>query len=97
MVFDGLSKHNSVSLVGDSQTGKSLLLWHVAQQAQSTLGPDHEAVYLDMQLMRKLRGRKVVLCLDEMEKMTWRGFSHDLRSELRGIAEHTSPLDGSRI
>jgi len=121
MVFDELSKHNSVSLVGDSQTGKSSLLWYVAQQAKSTLGPDHEAVYLDMQLladdndfydelcyllqvqpvcrglqlMRKLRGRKVVLCLDEMEKMTWRGFSHDLRSELRGMAD--GPLTPLRL
>lgn len=113
MIFDELRKHNSVSLVGDSQTGKSSLLWHVTQQAKAVLGPDHEAVYLDMQvladdndfydelcyllevqptcrglqLMRKLRGRKVVLCLDEMEKMTWGGFSHDLRSEVRGLAD----------
>jgi hypothetical protein len=42
-----------------------------------------------MALYRLLRaqGRRVVLCLDEVEKMTWRGFTLALRSELRGLAD----------
>lgn len=38
-------------------------------------------------LARQLRGRKVVLCLDEIEKMTWDGFSLNVRTELRGLAD----------
>jgi hypothetical protein len=40
-----------------------------------------------------LKERHIVLCLDEIEKMTWRGFSRDLRSQLRGLADGThAPL-----
>jgi len=39
------------------------------------------------QLERALRGRRLLLLLDEIEKMTWDGFSHNLRAELRGLAE----------
>jgi len=38
-------------------------------------------------LERALRGRRLALLLDEIEKMTWDGFSHRLRAELRGLAE----------
>lgn len=38
-------------------------------------------------LGQALRGRHIYLCLDEMEKMAWRGFSQDIRSELRGLAD----------
>ncbi len=38
-------------------------------------------------LERALRGRRLLLLLDEIEKMTWDGFSHNLRTELRGLAE----------
>jgi hypothetical protein len=38
-------------------------------------------------LERALRGRRLLLLLDEIEKMTWDGFSHNLRAELRGLAE----------
>ena len=39
------------------------------------------------QLGRKLRGRKIVLCLDEFEKMKWKGFTPTVREELRGLAD----------
>lgn len=39
------------------------------------------------QFARALRERRVLLMLDEIEKMTWDGFSHNLRAELRGLAE----------
>ena len=38
-------------------------------------------------LERALRGRRVLLCLDEVEKMAWDGFSRDLRAQLRGLAD----------
>jgi energy-coupling factor transporter ATP-binding protein EcfA2 len=38
-------------------------------------------------LERALRGRRLLLLLDEIEKMTWDGFSHNLRAELCGLAE----------
>ncbi len=38
-------------------------------------------------LARQLRGRKIILCLDEIEKMTWDGFSLNVRTELRGLAD----------
>lgn len=40
-----------------------------------------------LQLERALRGRRLLLLLDEIEKMTWDCFSHNLRAELRGLAE----------
>lgn len=38
-------------------------------------------------LKRSLSAKRLVLLLDEVEKMTWRGFTHGLRSQLRGLAE----------
>lgn len=38
-------------------------------------------------LARQLKNRKIVLCLDEIEKMTWDGFSLNVRTELRGLAD----------
>ncbi|MEO1209235.1 MAG: AAA family ATPase [Cyanobacteria bacterium J06638_20] len=38
-------------------------------------------------LSRQLRSRRVLLLLDEVEKMTWAGFSKELRGQLRGLAE----------
>jgi energy-coupling factor transporter ATP-binding protein EcfA2 len=38
-------------------------------------------------LERALRGRRLLLLLDEIEKMTGNGFSHHLRAELCGLAE----------
>lgn len=112
-VVDELSKGQSLSIVGDSQTGKSSLLWYLTRHATALL--DRRAadcVYLDMQLLsdendffdalcdelgvpaargfrlgRALRGRNVLLCLDEVEKMTWDGFTIDLRGQLRGLAD----------
>ena len=113
MVFDELRKSVSLSIVGDSQTGKSSLLLHIIRAGPVELNrPASDFAYVDMELIRteddffemlceklgvslqrgfrlerSLRGRKIVLCLDEVEKMTWQGFAHDLRSELRGLAD----------
>ncbi len=38
-------------------------------------------------LKRALNGQRTLLALDEMEKMTSKGFTRNLRSELRGLAE----------
>jgi len=46
-----------------------------------------------LRLERSLRGQRFLLLLDQIEKMTWEGFSRDLRAELRGLAEgHSAPL-----
>ena len=39
------------------------------------------------QLTRALRGKHYILCLDEIEKMAWDGFTRNLRSQLRGLAD----------
>ena len=112
-IFGELRKGVSLSVVGESQAGKSSLLWHITQtgpQALARLAEDF--VYLSMELIhseedffeclceelgivscrgfrlgRALRDRKVVLCLDEFEKMSWQGFTQDVRSQLRGLAD----------
>ena len=38
-------------------------------------------------LARQLKNRKIILCLDEIEKMAWDGFSLNVRTELRGLAD----------
>ena len=38
-------------------------------------------------LTRALRGKRYVLCLDEIEKMAWDGFTVRVRSQLRGLAD----------
>ena len=38
-------------------------------------------------LTRALRNKHYVLCLDEVEKMSWDGFTRNLRSQLRGLAD----------
>lgn len=112
-VVNELSKGQSLSIVGESQTGKSSLLWYLARYASTLLGRRAaDCVYLDMQLLsddhdffdalcdelgiapvrgyklsRALRGRNILLCLDEIEKMTWDGFTIDLRGQLRGLAD----------
>lgn len=44
-------------------------------------------------LSRALRGRYHILCLDEIEKMSWDGFTREARSQLRGLADGAgSPL-----
>lgn len=45
------------------------------------------------QLKRALGARRVVLCLDEIEKMSYAGFTREVRSQLRGLADGTdAPL-----
>ena len=43
-----------------------------------------------IRLKRALDGQRILLALDEMEKMTYKGFTSNLRSELRGLAEGIS-------
>ncbi|MFZ6030666.1 MAG: hypothetical protein ACOYYS_23415 [Chloroflexota bacterium] len=112
-ILNELRKGVSLSIVGESQSGKSSLLWYLCQIGPVVLDrPPEDFVRLDMELLqsedalfqhlceilsvpncrgfalgRALRGRKVVLCLDEIERMTWAGFTADVRSELRGLAD----------
>ncbi len=45
------------------------------------------------QLQRALESRRFLLLLDEVEKMTWDGFTNQVRGQLRGLAEGTdAPL-----
>jgi hypothetical protein len=44
-------------------------------------------------LNRALQGRRILLALDEVDKMAWEGFTRGLRAELRGLAgDATAPL-----
>jgi hypothetical protein len=112
-IFETISHGASISLTGASQTGKSSLLWHIAQTGPAILDrPPEEFIYIDMQILhndddffgylcdeldipvcrgyqlgRKLRGRKIVLCLVEFDKMKWKGFTPTVREELRGLAD----------
>ncbi len=112
-LFEELSKGCNLSLVGESQIGKSSILSMVCK-----LGPEHlnlpndAFIYLDMELIhderdffealcdslnisvcrgfklaRALRGRRYILCLDEIEKMAKDRFTGDEREELRGLAD----------
>lgn len=103
-----LQKGVSLSLVGDSQTGKSSLLWHLCQGDQAS--PFTHRVYVDMQLVhsdeefyeylcdqlglptltgyrlsRALKDHRVLLCLDEVEGLSWLSFH--VRVNLRGLAD----------
>ena len=111
-VFNELRKGASLSVVGESQTGKSSLLWHIHTAGPGMLNRNEsDFVHLSLELLdsdddffeavcgelevptergfrlaRALEGRRVVVCLDEIEKMTWQGFTLDLRSQLSGLA-----------
>ncbi|MEH2070455.1 MAG: ATP-binding protein [Nostoc sp.] len=39
------------------------------------------------QLIRNLQQQQLLLLLDEVERMTWKGFTRDLRQQLRGLAD----------
>ncbi|MCI0397800.1 MAG: ATP-binding protein [Chloroflexi bacterium] len=112
-IMGELVKGVSLSIVGESQTGKSSLLWHIKTAGPAALNrPPADFVYISLELVhseddffehicyelgvptgrgyrlaRSLKGRQVVFCLDEVEKMTWYGFSLEVRSELRGLAD----------
>jgi DNA-binding Xre family transcriptional regulator len=43
------------------------------------------------QLQRALQSHRVLLLLDEVEKMTWDGFTNQIRGQLRGLADGTDP------
>ncbi len=42
------------------------------------------------QLQRALESHRLLLILDEVEKMTWDGFTNQVRGQLRGLAEGTN-------
>jgi hypothetical protein len=112
-IFEELGKGVNLSLVGESQIGKSSLLTMVCALVMKHISPPPDAlVYLSLQvvddeddlyeelckelgiescrggkLFRALRGKRYVLCLDEVEKMTWDGFTRNVRSQLRGLAD----------
>jgi hypothetical protein len=113
-IFEELNKGVNLSLVGESQIGKTSLLWTICSLGPTRLVPSADApTYLSLEwvdnedefyeamsdvlglseplrgykLKRALTGRRIVLCLDEMEKMTWDGFTVYVRSQLRGLAD----------
>lgn len=112
-ILNELRKGVSLSIIGESQSGKSSLLWYLCQVGPAALNcSPQDFIYLNMELIhseeklfqhiceylavnecrgvslgRALHGRKAVLCLDEAEKMAWPGFTADVRSELRGLAD----------
>lgn len=112
-VFDELRKRQSVSIVGETQSGKSSLLWYITQAGPLLLErPPADFAYFNLELVssedeffeflcetlgvpksrgyrlgQALRGRHIYLCLDEMEKMAWQGFTPEIRSQLRGLAD----------
>ena len=43
-------------------------------------------------LFQQLRGRQLIVCLDEMEKMAWSGFTPAMHSEIRGLIDGDGPL-----
>ena len=112
-IFEELGKGVNLSLVGESQIGKSSLLSMVCALGPERMGlPPETFAYLSLewvddeddfyealcdalgietcrgyQLTRALRDKQYVLCLDEIEKMTWDGFTVRLRSQLRGLAD----------
>ncbi len=119
LVFEELGKGVNLSLVGESQIGKSSLLSMVCRMGPEQMGlPQNAFSYLNLevvededdfyaalcealqigdcrgyQLSRALRDTRHVLCLDEIEKMTWKGFTAHVRSQLRGLADGTqAPL-----
>jgi hypothetical protein len=112
-IFEELTKGVNLSLLGESQVGKSSLLSMICAWGPERLDrPQGAFAYLSLQwvsdedefyaalcdalnvpacrgyqLHRALSERRCVLCLDEIEKMAWDGFSKDLRSQLRGLAD----------
>ncbi|RCJ30609.1 hypothetical protein A6770_21220 [Nostoc minutum NIES-26] len=119
-IFEELSKGSNLSLVGETQIGKSSILSMICQWGAERLQLPSEAfIYIDMQIIhneleffealceklkidncrgyklaRNLRGKRHILCIDEIEKMTCKeSFTWNLRSELRGLAgDSDSPL-----
>jgi hypothetical protein len=112
-IFEELDKGVNVSLVGDSQIGKSSLLSMVCTWGPDKMtSPPDGTAYLNLEwvddeddfyealcdalgiktcrgfkLTRALRGKRIILCLDEIEKMAWEGFTVKVRSQLRGLAD----------
>ncbi len=115
-IFEELDKDNNLSLVGESQIGKSSLLGMIcALGAERMQRPPEVFAYMSMEwvddeddfyetlceelqiescrggkLRRALKGKRYLLCLDEIEKMTWDGFTERVRSHLRGLADGKS-------
>jgi hypothetical protein len=118
-IFEGLSQGTNLSLVGESQIGKSSTLSMVCHLAPDYLSiPAENVAYLSLEwvddeadfyealcdglnielargfkLTRIIRDRRYLVCVDEIEKMTWDGFTMRVRSHLRGLADgHNAPI-----
>ena len=115
--FEELSRGVSLSLVGESQIGKSSILTQICAQAEKRMHfkAEFQPKFIDLNLQhvdnenefyealcdrlevetcrgykltRALRGKHYVVCLDEIEKMTWKErFTRNSRSQLRGLAD----------
>lgn len=112
-IFEELGKGANLSLVGESQIGKSSLLSMICSLGPERIhNPPEKIAYLSLEwvddeddfyealcdalgietcrgfkLTRALRDKRHLLCIDEIEKMTWDGFTVRVRSHLRGLAD----------
>jgi hypothetical protein len=112
-IFEELNKGINLSLVGESQIGKSSILSMICALSHDRMArPPVKTAYLNLEwvdheddfyealcdclevescrgfkLTRALQGKKYLLCLDEIEKMAWEGFTLRVRSHLRGLAD----------
>ncbi|MCP4112374.1 MAG: toll/interleukin-1 receptor domain-containing protein [Desulfobacteraceae bacterium] len=112
-IFEELDKGSNISLVGESQIGKSSLLSMICVLGQDRMKhPPENIVYISMEwvddeddfyetlcdelhvtacrggkLMRVLKGKRYIVCIDEIEKMKGKGFTEKVRSHLRGLAD----------
>jgi hypothetical protein len=112
-IFEELNKGINLSLVGESQIGKSSILSMICALSSERIAQSPaKTAYLNLEwvddeddfyealceclqvessrgfkLTRALQGKKYLLCLDEIEKMTWEGFTLRVRSHLRGLAD----------
>jgi hypothetical protein len=112
-IFEELNKGINLSLVGESQIGKSSILSMICVLGPERMtNPPEKIAYLNLEwvddendfyealcdslevetcrgfkLTRALQGKRYLLCLDEIEKMAWDGFTLKVRSHLRGLAD----------
>ncbi|MCP4347553.1 MAG: toll/interleukin-1 receptor domain-containing protein [Desulfobacterales bacterium] len=112
-IFEELDKGSNVSLIGDSQIGKSSLLSMICVLGSDRMKHQPEnIVYLNMawvddeddfyetlcdelnvtacrggKLMRTLKGKRYIVCIDEIGKMKWDRFTVYVHSHLRGLSD----------
>lgn len=72
-IFENLNSGTSVALIGESQIGKSSLLWAISQEAQSQLQMPRQPIPLDLQNIRNEDDFYSALC-DAINIETIKGY-----------------------